>query len=84
MSSKNIIISDQTTSPTNYVKMMLKYLASEQRLHNISNVDVNKYSKQTRMTVSQLEEVSSIFNDNMMIYKLVDESKTIVENNMRL
>jgi len=50
-------------------------------LHNISNVDVNKYFRQK---VSLLEGVSNVFSDNIMIYKLVDESKTIVENNMRL
>jgi len=60
---------------------MIRYLVSEGRVHDISNVDVNNYFRQK---VNRLEEVSNIFSDNMMIYKLVDESKTIVENNMRL
>jgi len=49
MSSKQIKISAQsatTTRTTNYVKMMIRYLASEGILHNISNFDVNKYFKQ--------------------------------------
>jgi len=84
MSRKHITISAQsttTTSTTKYVKMMIRYLVSEGRVHDISNVDVNKYFMQK---ANRLEEVSNIFSDNMMIYKLVDESKTIVENNMRL
>jgi len=87
MSSKRITIPAQDTSVVssrNYVKMILRYLASNESsnaLHNISNVDVNKYCQER---VEMLEEFSHIFVDNVMLYRLVDESKTVFENRQRL
>jgi len=48
MSRKQIISaqSTTTTNTTNDVKMMIRYLAPEGKVHDISNVDVNKYFRQ--------------------------------------
>jgi len=67
MSSKKIILSAQdatAASTKNYIKMILRYLASEGMssvLHYISNVDVNKYCRER---VETIEEVSNTFVDN--------------------